>query len=322
MQAAKLIPDQSSAADTPLVARRRELGARPIAACLLLVVITLGVYWSVTTHGFVDYDDGDYVTANPQVQRGLTWAGVKWAFTTGHASNWHPLTWLSHLLDVSLFGHRAGGPHLTSLLLHGTNVARVFLLLHSLMLVPVIGLVQVGIQSMADRYTYLPLLGVFIALVWGAGARVARWPKLRSVFAVAAAITLGGCAVLTAMQVRIWASSEALFRHVVRVTANNYLAFNKLGFYLSAQSMVFMAGASALMVGNDLTTLNQPVEKDLQMLKDLGLDPSWDNHGFSDQVEGDGGCSDGECAPEALAADEFSICDLRLTNGLVESGRL
>jgi biotin synthase len=49
------------------------------------------------------------------------------------------------------------------------------------------------------------------------------------------------------------------------------------------QSLIFMAGASALMVGNYLTTLNQPVEKDIQMLKDLGLDPSWDKHGFSDQ---------------------------------------
>ena len=53
------------------------------------------------------------------------------------------------------------------------------------------------------------------------------------------------------------------------------------------QSMVFMAGASAVMVGNYLTTLNQPVEKDLQMLKDLGLDPSWDKHGFSDQAQGE-----------------------------------
>ena len=56
-----------------------------------------------------------------------------------------------------------------------------------------------------------------------------------------------------------------------------------------AQSMVFMAGASALMVGNYLTTLNQPVEKDLQMLKDLGLDPNWDNHGFGDQEASGGG---------------------------------
>jgi len=67
-----------------------------------------------------------------------------------------------------------------------------------------------------------------------------------------------------------------------------------------AQSMVFMAGASALMVGNYLTTLNQPVEKDLQMLKDLGLDPNWDKHGFSDQEEGGCGCGKESCETEAV----------------------
>ncbi len=65
-----------------------------------------------------------------------------------------------------------------------------------------------------------------------------------------------------------------------------------------AQSMIFMAGASALMVGNYLTTLNQPVEKDLQMLKDLGLDPSWDNHGFADQEENGCGCGNESCERE------------------------
>jgi biotin synthase len=65
-----------------------------------------------------------------------------------------------------------------------------------------------------------------------------------------------------------------------------------------AQSLIFMAGASAMMVGNYLTTLNQPVEKDLQMLKDLGLDPSWDSHGFSDQEEGGCGCGNGSCETE------------------------
>jgi biotin synthase len=68
-----------------------------------------------------------------------------------------------------------------------------------------------------------------------------------------------------------------------------------------AQSMVFMAGASALMVGNYLTTLNQPVEKDLQMLKDLGLDPTWDRRGFSDQEEVGCGCAKGECETEPAA---------------------
>jgi biotin synthase len=66
-----------------------------------------------------------------------------------------------------------------------------------------------------------------------------------------------------------------------------------------AQSMIFMAGASALMVGNYLTTLNQPVEKDLQMLRDLGLDPAWDRHGFSDQEEA--GCGSGNCETELAA---------------------
>jgi biotin synthase len=69
------------------------------------------------------------------------------------------------------------------------------------------------------------------------------------------------------------------------------------------QSMIFMAGASALMVGNYLTTLNQPVEKDLEMLKDLGLDPNWDKHGFNDQDEPACGCSSDEsCQTEAVAA--------------------
>ncbi|HEY1662740.1 MAG TPA: biotin synthase BioB [Verrucomicrobiae bacterium] len=69
-----------------------------------------------------------------------------------------------------------------------------------------------------------------------------------------------------------------------------------------AQSMIFMAGASALMVGNYLTTLNQPVEKDLQMLKDLGLDPSWDNHGFTDQEEAGCSCGKESCESELANA--------------------
>ena len=69
-----------------------------------------------------------------------------------------------------------------------------------------------------------------------------------------------------------------------------------------AQSMIFMAGASALMVGNYLTTLNQPVEKDLQMLKDLGLDPNWDSHDFADQDEAGCGCGEKPCETSAVAA--------------------
>ena len=69
---------------------------------MLLALVTLLAYWPVARNGFVNYDDNEYVTENPVVQNGLTWAGVKWAFTTGHAGNWHPVTWLSHMLDCEL----------------------------------------------------------------------------------------------------------------------------------------------------------------------------------------------------------------------------
>jgi len=103
------------------------------------------------------------------------------------------------------------------------------------MLVPVIGLVQVGIQSMADRYTYLPLLGVFIALVWGADALCSRWMPLRPVCGALAILSLGICATLTLVQLRIWENSETLFRQAIAVTKDNYLAYNNLGFYLAAK---------------------------------------------------------------------------------------
>ena len=87
-----------------------------LAAGLALLVMVL--FWPAIQGGFVNYDDPDYLTANRHVQAGLTWASVQWALTTGHASNWHPITWLSHLLDWQLFGERPAGHHFTSILLH------------------------------------------------------------------------------------------------------------------------------------------------------------------------------------------------------------
>jgi protein O-mannosyl-transferase len=81
-------------------------------------------------NAFQSYDDSVYVTENPHVSSGLTWANTAWAFTSFHASNWHPLSWLSHQLDSTLFGSRPAGPHLTSLLLHIVNTLLLFLWLH------------------------------------------------------------------------------------------------------------------------------------------------------------------------------------------------
>jgi len=102
---------------------------RPRSIALLLALATLVVYLPVTHNGFVNYDDDDYVTNNPMVQAGLTVAGIKWAFVTGHASNWHPLTWISHMTDCELFNLNPAAHHFVSVLFHAANAALLFILL-------------------------------------------------------------------------------------------------------------------------------------------------------------------------------------------------
>ena len=113
-------------------AGKTSLFARPVVLCLLLVVVTLAVYWPAVHCDFLNLDDTYYFTANHHVQTGLKPANIVWAFTTRYASNWHPLTWLSLMLDAELFGTGPFGPHLTNLLLHAANTALLFLLLRRL----------------------------------------------------------------------------------------------------------------------------------------------------------------------------------------------
>src|SRR4051812_9282875 len=89
-----------------------------IAICLLLTAVTLGLYWPMTGHKFINIDDQEYILENAHVTPGLTWAGVVWALGSGYASNWHPLTWMSHMVDCNLFGVDPGGHHFTNLLFH------------------------------------------------------------------------------------------------------------------------------------------------------------------------------------------------------------
>jgi tetratricopeptide (TPR) repeat protein len=115
---------RSSGANTLSESRKRL-----IFAASLLAVITLALYFPVTHHPFVNYDDDVYVTENSHVLKGLTTATVKWALTSTEHANWHPLTWMSHALDCSLFHLNAAGHHFTSVLLHVVNVVLLFLLL-------------------------------------------------------------------------------------------------------------------------------------------------------------------------------------------------
>lgn len=428
----------------------------PTLACLLLLAVTLGVYAQTWNHPFINFDDPKYVTENPFVKAGLSVKGLVWAFTTTAVSNWHPLTWLSHMADVEFFGLNPGGHHLTSVLVHvacagllflffskttgapwrslfvaalfalhpthvesvawiaerkdvlsalffvltllayaqyarsrssarwyGTALALfatgllakpmlvtlpvVLLLLdywplgrlapgsraraedegsrpaalrlvlleklpffllsavssaitiyaqkaggamksleavrfgvrlqnslvayaryfglalypHDLgifyplrrsvplgpslaaaaflatvsvavivlrrhrpyllvgwgwflvTLVPVIGLIQVGGQSMADRYTYLPYLGLFVAAVWGVGDVTSRFASRAAVLSVAGAGLIIACTCATALQLRYWKDQVELYRHTLEVTSDNYIILNNYGIALA-----------------------------------------------------------------------------------------
>jgi tetratricopeptide (TPR) repeat protein len=100
--------------------------------CLGLFLLTLWVYLPALRHDFVVYDDENYVRANPHVVQGLTSDNIRWAFTTGYQSNWHPLTWLSHMVDCQFFGLQPWGHHLTNLLFHALNTTLVFLVLRTM----------------------------------------------------------------------------------------------------------------------------------------------------------------------------------------------
>jgi Flp pilus assembly protein TadD len=101
----------------------------PVAVGAALVLVTAVAFRGVLDLPFIGFDDPEYVTQNPDVAGGLTLRSAAWAMTTGRAANWHPVTWLSHMLDASLFGLDPRGHHATSLVLHCANAALLFVLL-------------------------------------------------------------------------------------------------------------------------------------------------------------------------------------------------
>jgi Tfp pilus assembly protein PilF len=413
--------------------------------CLLIGLAILVVYSQAFDYGFVSFDDGTYVSQNPMIKGGLSFESVAWAFTTFYASNWHPLTWISYMLDVELFGLNAGAEHAINVFLHlGSSILLVLALermtkqwwrcalvagifaLHPLhvesvawiaerkdvlstffqmltlwlyvrytedskpvryflvlaafalsllskpmavtlpfalilldvwplrrrrslwekvplfamsaaasiltlfaqrskqplvaltrlsfadrvasavvayvryiekafwpvnlavlypiqkptlpgvvaaaliliaitaagvmlfrrrpyvlvgwlwfagMLVPVIGLVQVGFQSIADRYTYVPLVGLSIALIWSVSDTVDSRPMLRQLAAAAAALVLIAFSVAAYRQTQYWKNSITLFRHAVAVTSGNYIIHNNLGVELQGAGRLDEAAA-------------------------------------------------------------------------------
>lgn len=105
---------------------------KPLVISLLLALLALAVFWPVTRSEFLNYRDPDYLTKNSHVQSGLTSENVTWAFQNNDAGHWQPLTWLSHLLDVQLYGLDPASHHFTTLLIHIANTILLFLLLRGL----------------------------------------------------------------------------------------------------------------------------------------------------------------------------------------------
>lgn len=167
---------------------------------LLLLSTTVVVYWHTQDNEFITYDDGSYITENLHVQSGVTWEGIVWAFTTGHSGNWHPLTWLSHMVDCQLFGVDPRWHHLVGLLFHTANVILLFIALRRLtaadwqsaFVAALFALHPLHVESVAWAAERKDLLSTFFLLltIWSY-ARYAENPGLKRYLATAVFFTLG-----------------------------------------------------------------------------------------------------------------------------------
>ena len=176
-------------------ARRQVLGV-----CFFLVAITWLVFGQTIRYDFVNYDDNDYVYANPAITSGLTLHGITHAFSGRHARNWHPLTTLSHMLDCQLWGVRAGGHHFTNVVLHTIAVVLLFLVLkqmtgaiwQSAFVAALFAIHPLRVESVAwisERKDVLS--AVFFMLTLGAYARYARFPSFGRYLTMSILFALG-----------------------------------------------------------------------------------------------------------------------------------
>ena len=171
-----------------------------LAVCIFLVVITWLVFGQTVRYDFVNYDDNEYVYANPNIAHGLTINGVVHAFSGTHSANWHPLTTLSHMLDCQLWGLRAGSHHLTNVVLHTIAVVLLFLVMQqmtgaiwrSAFVAAVFAIHPLRVESVAwisERKDVLS--AVFFMLTLGAYVRYARSPSFGRYLTMSILFALG-----------------------------------------------------------------------------------------------------------------------------------
>ena len=173
---------------------------KTLALGLFIAAITWLVFGQTLRHGFVNLDDYEYVVKNPEVTQGLTWSGVAWAFTHVRAANWHPLTWVSHMLDCQLYGLNPAGHHLTNVLLHTGTAIALFLVLRrmtgflwrSAFVATVFAIHPLRVESVAwiaERKDVLS--GLFFVLCLGGYAGYVRRPSFLRYAMVFSSLLLG-----------------------------------------------------------------------------------------------------------------------------------
>ena len=176
--------DQTGANAVPALSDedRALTGRRPFALGALLLLLVAGLFLPAVRHDFITYDDMAYVITNRHVTGGLTWENLQWAWQSSEHSNWHPLTWMSHMLDCQLFGLRPWGHHLTSVLLHAVNTLLLFVVLRqatktvwrSFFVAALFGLHPLHVESVAwvaERKdvlsTFFEMLTLWAYVHWG-----------------------------------------------------------------------------------------------------------------------------------------------------------
>jgi len=171
-----------------------------LVVAFLLFLATLVLYYPTLQNGFVNFDDTEYVTSNAHVLQGPTLHNLAWALTAATAANWHPLTWISHMLDVKLFGLNPAGHHGQSVFWHAVDVVLLFLLLtratglvgRSAIVAGLFAVHPLNVESVAwvsERKTVLSTF--FLLLALGAYGWYARKPQVRTYLLVALCFALG-----------------------------------------------------------------------------------------------------------------------------------
>jgi tetratricopeptide (TPR) repeat protein len=168
--------------------------------CAVLALTVLSVYWPVRNHDFVKYDDDKYVTDNRNIQSGLNERSIRWAFSSGYASNWHPVTWLSHIVDCEIFDLNPRGPHLVNMLFHIANTLLLFIVLKrmtgrvwpSAFVAALFGLHPLHVESVAWVAERKDVLSTFFwMLTMLAYAWYAEKPRIGRYLLVLLSFTLG-----------------------------------------------------------------------------------------------------------------------------------